>query len=774
MKKYWLLGLGLLAATSAWGIKAPTTLEGAKLSNGTLSGAITASSATISSPTVSAPTLTGTVGASAATITSPTISNPTFANSVTISAATVVSPIVLSEIASPSTPNSGTGKLFASSADNKLYFKNSAGVEVAMGTGSGGINYISLGDAENNATTGWSVYRDTPVGATPSPTPTPTAVPTSLSLATTSGSPIRGSYSFALSKAASNGQGEQISYPFTIANGDQARVMSVEFAYTVSAGTYTAETSTTNPELIAYVIDQTNLQAIQLAPYKIVACTTGTQCRFQGEFQTASNSTSYRLVLHQSLTGTNSYTILLDDFKVGPSIKSFGAPISDWQSYTPTGGWNTNVEYTGRWRRVGDSAEIDATVTCSGNPNSASLTFTLPSGLTADTSKMSNSDTSDGAKTLGYGTADDLSTKTYFLSVKYASTTSVMLRVINTASTYGEDAAITQAVPFTFANGDRVHVTFRIPIQGWSSATQISDNADTRVVAASAYRATTGQTVTAGAPIAVAFNTVRSDSHGTAMSASTGVYTVPVPGDYEVSYNLRVAMGATAASQVDTYVLKNGTGTTYIGTGNDDLANSKQYTFTASGVIRGLVAGDTLSVYINPTGQNVTISSSNNDVSAFYVRKLSGPSSIAASETVAVKASNTAGTTLTKSADNTVPFATEDVDTHGAWVTDTFTAPVAGVYQINANVYVTSGATWAAADQMDIQLKKNTTAIAYVSTTITASSTAGFGANASTVVRLVAGDTITVHAFPYKASAGNVTLNTTAGINTVSIVRIGL
>lgn len=75
---------------------------------------------------------------------------------------------------------------------------------------------------------------------------------------------------------------------------------------------------------------------------------------------------------------------------------------------------------------------------------------------------------------------------------------------------------------------------------------------------------------------------------------------------------------------------------------------------------------------------------------------------------------------------------------------------------------------------MDIQLKKNTTAIAYVSTTITASSTAGFGANASTVVRLVAGDTITVHAFPYKASAGNVTLNTTAGINTVSIVRIGL
>ena len=87
--------------------------------------------------------------------------------------------------------------------------------------------------------------------------------------------------------------------------------------------------------------------------------------------------------------------------------------MTDWVSWTPTGSWNTNVTYTGRWRRVGDSAEYYVKVVTSGAPNSTGLTINLPSGHVIDTTRFASS---TDTFTLGIGHILDTGTA-YYLSL---------------------------------------------------------------------------------------------------------------------------------------------------------------------------------------------------------------------------------------------------------------------------------------------------------------------------------------------------------------------
>ena len=34
--------------------------------------------------------------------------------------------------------------------------------------------------------------------------------------------------------------------------------------------------------------------------------------------------------------------------------------FTDWVSYTPTGAYSTNTTYAGKWRRIGDTMEVNA------------------------------------------------------------------------------------------------------------------------------------------------------------------------------------------------------------------------------------------------------------------------------------------------------------------------------------------------------------------------------------------------------------------------------
>lgn len=139
---------------------------------------------------------------------------------------------------------------------------------------------------------------------------------------------------------------------------------------------------------------------------------------------------------------------------------------TNWTTFTPTGSWVANTTYAGRYRRIGDSIEIQATLTLAGAPTSANLTITLPSGVTIETNKL----TSTNISNLTLGTGSVLDNGVGYLGpvlVGYATSSTVAILTTRTDSTYGSQFEVNQAIPMTFVSGDMVHVQFRVPVSGW-------------------------------------------------------------------------------------------------------------------------------------------------------------------------------------------------------------------------------------------------------------------------------------------------------------------
>lgn len=141
--------------------------------------------------------------------------------------------------------------------------------------------------------------------------------------------------------------------------------------------------------------------------------------------------------------------------------------ITEWVSFTPTGGWSTNTTYAGFWRRVGDTIEVQTKVTVSGAPTSASLSLNLPSTFAIDTNKVLQT-TGNRAVLQSSCTIHDQGVAAYYAQVCYNnSTTSVVVAYIS--GSLGVEDQVTQAVPFTFGNTDNVVCTYAVPISGWST-----------------------------------------------------------------------------------------------------------------------------------------------------------------------------------------------------------------------------------------------------------------------------------------------------------------
>jgi hypothetical protein len=99
-----------------------------------------------------------------------------------------------------------------------------------------------------------------------------------------------------------------------------------------------------------------------------------------------------RLGLHVASTSTSAMDIVFDDVTVEPGLPTYGTIATDWQSYTlnigstagssPTKG--TIVRDEAKWRRVGDSMEIEYNYSQSTAGSDAGVTghylWPLPSG----------------------------------------------------------------------------------------------------------------------------------------------------------------------------------------------------------------------------------------------------------------------------------------------------------------------------------------------------------------------------------------------------------
>lgn len=646
-----------------------------------------------STGTITTPNATDTLVGKATT---DTLTNKTFGDAATFT-----------QISTPSNPSAGFDKLYVKS-DDKFYSLNSAGVEtqIGSGTGSGGTNYIANPNAEAN-TAGWVTYADaaanTPVngiGGSPSSTWT-----------RSTSTPLRGTASFLWTKAGSaNRQGEGVAYDFTIDKADLAKPLAITCDYTISSGTFTASNGTTAPlndgttstnagnsDLEFFIYDVTNAILIPVSPQVL----TGNQSdsyTFKCTFQTASNSLLYRLIIHTATTTTNNFTVEFDTFFVGPQSVSYGPPVSDWTPFTPTGSFTSNVTYTGFQRRVGDTLHVKARVFFSGTTNTATFTLNLPAGLTIDTNKITaiTSVTDDyvfgEAQALRFGVADYNN-----CTIVYNTATSISIR---TGGVSGGDITtggqITNSSPFTWNNNDVINLDFIVPVVGWSSTVLMSNDTDTRVVAAR-YTNSSGISPTSGVETIVTNWTQDYDTHA-AFNATSGLFTVPVSGKYKINTSILWDSASWQANKhAEIRLQKNGVATSYIPStwySTNNAISGTYYQFQTGDDVLSLVAGDTISVAIfenDGNGHNLFADGLYNWVT---FERLSGPSAIAATEIVSVVADTPTNSIPTPSTFFVSTGWTKRDDSHNAFDPSTgiFTVPSSGRYGMSLVFYLTFSA----------------------------------------------------------------------------------
>ena len=585
---------------------------------------------------------------------------------------------------------SANPKLKWNSATSQLSFANDGATFNALGSGSGGsgINYILNGNAESNAT-GWSAYQNT---AQPLPVNGTGGTPVTTFTRSTS-SPLRGFGSFLITKDANNRQGEGASYPFVIDSADKSRVMFVTFDYAASANFAVSNGqigSESDIEVFAY--DTTNLILLPVSPNKLTIGSPGIG-RFNGSFQTSANSTNYRLIFHVATTNALAWTLKVDNVTTGPAAQVNGAPVTAWQSTPFTGTWSTNTTYSGVTRRVGDSLEADVLLNLSGAPDAVQLKINMPAGLNIDSTKLGQGTFAQrpqygfstmvvGASPVQYATfATGDSTSTIFVSYL----------VGNSAAIYG---GVTNTAPVPFVNGNYVNVRFMVPIVGWGSTVQLSQDADVRVTAMVASG--TPANVAANQPII--FPVTNQDTHG-GYSVSTGKYTVSSPGYYRVS--AYVSSATTTAGQI--YAAVNN-----VQYGGNIAAN------LVNGAV-GYLSGST--VVFATSGQTIDIRpnqalSTLGNGSQFSLEKVTGPATIAASETVAFSANDSAGQSINVAATNYI-FPTKSYDTHGGYNASTgvYTVPTPGKYTFKVNM-TTTGVVFSANQNLSVQILKNGVVVA--------------------------------------------------------------
>lgn len=550
------------------------------------------------------------------------------------------------QASAPTAPSSGFYKMYVKDDTSKLTIMDSAGNETSVGAGGGGINLITNGDAEGG-TTGWATYAD---AASSRPVDGDSGV-ANITWTANSSSPLYGTKSFWFTKDAANRQGQGASYTFSVQPAHQAKVLNISFDYIVSSGTFVAGTSSTDSDIIVYIYDVTNSTLIEPSSIKLLSNSSSIADRFNASFQTSATGTSYRLILHCASTSASAYVVKFDNISVSPSNYSYGTPITDWQSYTPTfTGFGTTSAVDFRYRKVGSDLEIRGQFT-SGTSTAVEAQITLPSGLTSSSS----------IATIEYGGGCSY-------SQTGANVFNTLIEPSKTYFTMGLQAAsyagsTKQNGNALLSSGQSVKCTVKVPISGWSSSVQMSDQTDTRVVDFVGYVAS-NQSITANT---TNINlTAYRDSHG-AWNGSQ--FTVPVAGDYLLGCNIPW----TTTVNHSTNVYLNGSQAFELGVSN------ATDTTRGTSILHDLKVGDLISFR-----DNGTLTTSANTNKRTWITRIAGPNQIAATELIAASyycSTNQAGTTSAP-----FNFDTKEYDTHGSLVSTgvnwKFTAPSAGLFEV--------------------------------------------------------------------------------------------
>jgi hypothetical protein len=737
----------------------------------TLTGSQTLTNKTLTSPAITTPTgiVKGDVGLGNVDNTSDATKN---AAAVTLTNKTITAPIIdaisLTDQASVAAPAAGTTKIY-SKTDGKIY-KQTSTAEVEIGAGSsGGINYISANggnaDAESG-TSGWTLYADG--AATPSDLDAGSATATWTQITS---SQLRGTASF---KFTAGALGNGVRYVITPDRADikKGAVLYGSFDYEVSATTATGDYT-------VWVYDVANSLLIQPAGYQVVGGVSGSGYKHIFSFQLPTNGTTFRIGLHQAVASPGG-NITCDNFVVGPQTIQYGAPVTDWAvdtgfSISHASGGITNHTATYYSRRVGGELEVMGDVVFS----SASAAFSefridVGGGRSIDTAKIP-----------GYVSLANLVGNVSFYDsgatvfppgpVVVRSSTQLDLRATTQVTHAGSAPAVTTTItnsnPITFAASDHISFKFKIPISGWSSTVQMSNDTDTRVVAARyEVSAATGNASFADAATEIVDYDLKSyDTHSAVTTGASWKFTAPVSGVYEVTACCNW-FNSTNLNNGSLFLYKNGSSVSRLDRGEASEGILMNGTDTIY-----LVAGDYIDVRANQddsasAARSIATGAGNSMIS---VRRLSGPAAIAASESISARYTDTSGQTYNTGAYTVYKFNTKDYDSHGCYSTSTgvYTVPVQGKYRVAATLSFTNAGAIAAGSGMSAAVYKNGSV---VGTFFLFGGNGAAGAtyvqSGSDVVNCVAGDTLEIRAF---GAAASTTAVATADRNHVTFERIG-
>jgi hypothetical protein len=519
-------------------------------------------------------------------------------------------------------------------------------------------NFVPAGSFENGTVGNFALGSVTLSGITPSTTISAGAASLTQSIVT-GGAQLSGTYSMQVASAGTWTSGQGVYVPFTADASQQTRVQQISFAYSITSGTSNVTIANSGADTFAVgVYDVTNSVWLAVSPaqYGAIQGYKGT-CNIQ--VQLSSNSTSYQLFFFAQNASAGAVTIIMDQVFVGPqAFDGYGVTMTDWVAYTPTiSGFGTVSGINFQSRRVGDSLQVSGAFT-TGTPTATVAQITIGYGgingnIAVDITKC-NANTNAGSYFSG-------NNSTYGGVILYPLTSSNYVGFGQTPGSGINPVATANGNQVT-VNGMVVEVNFSVPIVGWSSNSQIVSQYDGRVVALRAAGTVTGGQ-SSGATIV--FPVVGNDTHN-GYNASTGVYTVPVTGYYNLTGNINATIAG-----VQIVAVVNGANYQTLG-----------YTSAGNGAIAGLiyaVAGSTINLIVSSALG--TVGSQN----YFCLALASGAQNIQAGQRISAQYYQSASQSITA---NSTPwnFDTKIVDTTGAVTTGgswKFTAPVSGDYQFS-------------------------------------------------------------------------------------------
>lgn len=611
---------------------------------------------------------------------------------------------------------------------------------------SSGVANSGNGNFELGTTAGFSLGNVTVTSGLPTGVPTfGSGSSGNLSLSIVSSGQLAATTSAQYVSSAASVAGDFVaSNAFFIDAEDQAKVMTVKVYYSLNSGAANTNFSSSSSNSFGMAIwDVTN--SAWIIPAGVFGMNQNSGSGYlTGTFQTTANSTQYRLVIYNANASTGAFTLYLDDLSVSPQTAPLGAAITDPVAYVPNFvgfGTVTGINFVS-WR-AGAYLFVEGTFTA-GTTTATEARIDLGfQGQNANLSTLSTLPTLSAVGEMKGGTAST----TFFAT---GTVTAEASKTYFTLSANNSTTALAKSNGSVFTSAQTYSLNAKFPIAGWSSNVQMSNDTDTRVIAFANYGGTpTGTLSNAYNKVTYPAGSTKFDTNA-AYSAPT--YTVQIAGKYSVTASFGVTATQTTSSDNVVAIYKNGT-IQYQQDVRGQAAVSEQMNPSVAGIL-DCVPGDTIEIFSLVSGSGAAFVSTN-AVNSFTVQRISGPSTIASTESVACLYNGPVSTSIPNGSNYTVvAMPTKQFDTHNAYNTTTglYTTPVSGTYVVSANVgnYASASFTSGGVESGSILINSTTTETYHLNQTqnaTTATQTPYVGGS-SVVVHLNAGDTValgTVH-----------------------------